>query len=95
MRPPSDPGSPSPTVIDTLAPSRTLSGVATEGVESGCVVMESGGKTYLLLGLHPSLVGSRVTVRGTVEPDAIGTCQQGIAFKVDDVVKSTAPDDPQ
>jgi hypothetical protein len=83
-------------VSDTLAPgSRTLSGVATEGVESGCVVMESGGKTYLLLGLHPSLVGSQVTVRGTVAPDVMGTCQQGIAFQVDDVVKSTAPDDPQ
>lgn len=95
VQPPSDPGSTSPTVVDTLAPSRTLSGVATEGVESGCVVLESGGETYLLLGLHPSLVGSKVTVRGTLAPDTIGTCQQGIAFQVEKVMKSTAPDDPQ
>lgn len=95
VQPPSDPGSTSPTVVDTLAPSRTLSGVPTEGVESGCVVMESGGQTYLLLNLHPSLVGSKITVRGSLAPDQLGTCQQGIAFQVEKVMKSTAPDDPQ
>lgn len=90
-----DPTLPPPSELDTLGPSRTLSGVATEGVEAGCVVLQSGGKTYLLLGLHPSLVGSRVTVQGSVQTDMMSTCQQGIGFKVTKVLKSSAADDPK
>lgn len=102
-------GNPPPTDTTPMPPAETqptedptvdvskqrLSGVPTEGVESGCVVMTSGGETYQLNGLHPSHLGAKVVVEGMAKPDQMGTCMQGIPFEVTKVVSSKAADDPR
>jgi hypothetical protein len=62
----------------------TLTGQVDEGVEPGCLVMKSGGTTYLLVGGDRTLVrvGQRITVRGRPNPEMITTCQQGTPFEV-------------
>ncbi|WP_109509420.1 hypothetical protein [Nocardioides speluncae] len=102
-------GNPPPTEVTPMPPPETqptddptvgkfkqrLSGVPTEGVESGCVVMTVGGETYQLSGLHRSHLGAKVVVEGVAQPDLMGTCMQGIPFQVTKVVSSEAADDPQ
>lgn len=62
----------------------TLTGTVSAGVESGCLLLDSGGVTYQLHGaavadLKP---GDKVRVEGQVDPDAVSFCQQGTAFNV-------------
>ncbi|MGH3647761.1 MAG: hypothetical protein ACRDTM_11390 [Micromonosporaceae bacterium] len=61
-----------------------LRGTVESGVESGCLILTTGGKTYNLLGGDRSVVkaGARVVVRGVEEPDTMTICQQGIPFRV-------------
>lgn len=62
-----------------------VTGVIDKGVEAGCVVLlGENGKTYELHdleGISP-LIGSRVTVRGTLLTDIASFCVQGAALKV-------------
>jgi hypothetical protein len=62
----------------------TMTGEVQAGVEHGCLIMEFGGKTYLLIGGDRAVVreGARVTVRGRPNPDLMTTCQQGEPFEV-------------
>ena len=69
------------------APSITITGTPTEGVENGCIVMQSGNTLYLLLGGERSalMAGRPVVVRGTPAPGLMTTCQQGTPFQVTEV----------
>jgi hypothetical protein len=63
-----------------------LSGVVGEGVEAGCLVLRSGGTTFLLLGAPADVrPGDQVTVRGKVRQSMATTCQQGVPFRVEEV----------
>jgi hypothetical protein len=66
-----------------------LRGTIEAGVEPGCLILRSGGKTYGLYGDDPKLlkVGVAVMVRGVEQPDMVTTCQQGIPFRVTEVHK--------
>ncbi|GAA2725948.1 hypothetical protein [Cellulomonas aerilata] len=58
-------------------------GTVTQGVEHGCLLLEDGGTTYLLLGFPDQLpVGAEVTVEGTLAEDVMTTCQQGTPLLV-------------
>ena len=63
----------------------TLTGVVTEGVESGCVVLtdDAGAVLANLMGLDTKAapIGSTVEVTGEFE-DLMTTCQQGKPFTV-------------
>jgi hypothetical protein len=65
----------------------TITGTPTEGVENGCIVMQSGDTLYLLLGGDRSVLmsGQPVQVRGVPTPGLMTTCQQGTPFQVTDV----------
>lgn len=88
------PGNPGPTDSGTKTPGEdpgsmvdppagtpmTLRGVATEGVEVGCVVMNAeDGNVYLLIGGDRTVInsGSRIEVQVHLQPDLMTTCQQG------------------
>lgn len=75
-----DPGTGSPGAV-------TITGTPTEGVEDGCLVMQSGNTLYLLLGgdRMALLSGQRVAVEGTPAPGLMTTCQQGTPFRVSSV----------
>lgn len=62
----------------------TLTGTVEAGVEGGCLVLASGGTTYLLLGGDRSVLkpGVSVTVRGRPTPGVVTTCMQGVPFQV-------------
>lgn len=66
-----------------------LRGTVQAGVEPGCLILESGGKTYGLYGGDPAVVsaGAKVRVRGVPQPDMVTTCQQGIPFQVTEAHK--------
>ena len=86
-------GSASPT--SKAAPELTLTGTVSAGVEKGCLVLESDGKAYVLLGeLAGVLPGSQVTVRGHEATNVQTTCQQGPPFQVTAVVAATVWDRP-
>lgn len=61
-----------------------LRGVPEPGVESGCWLLDD----YLLLGGDEKLLssGQPLVITGRVERGVMTTCQQGTAFRVDDVV---------
>src|SRR5262245_49843760 len=81
-------GSMSPSLPPSGGPASTaemtLTGVVEEGVEHGCLVMNSGGKTYQLVGGDPAVVraGAHLTVRGRLSPGLMTTCMQGDPFVV-------------
>lgn len=78
------------TATSTSAPAGAteLRGKVTEGVESGCIVLQAEGKSYLLVGGAEGLKpGSEVHVKGHTEPDMMSFCQQGTPFVVDEVLK--------
>ncbi|MFC5000392.1 hypothetical protein ACFPIJ_21440 [Dactylosporangium cerinum] len=87
----------SPSLQATLAPSRpaaapsgpgisgtSISGEIVEGVEAGCLLLQTPGTLYLLIGGDRAAlqVGKRVTVVGTPQPGLMSTCQQGTPFQV-------------
>jgi hypothetical protein len=76
-----------PTAAPTTAPTGptrtggpvTVVGTVAEGVEPGCLLLEAGSGSFLLVGgdraeLRP---GRRVAVTGRVDRSLLSTCQQG------------------
>lgn len=63
---------------------KTVRGVVSDGVEPGCLLLDTGTQTLQLLGVRPAQAppGDRVVVTGTLRPDLATTCQQGTAFQV-------------
>ncbi len=63
---------------------RTLTGMVSDGVEAGCLVLTTDEGLFQLLG--PGRVGlragMRVAVDGAVQTDLATTCQQGMPFAV-------------
>ena len=56
----------------------TISGCVEKGVEGGCLIMKSGGKTYEINAATPKpVVGAYGTVTGTLATDMASTCMQG------------------
>jgi hypothetical protein len=88
--PPVDP-LPSP-VPSSLPPSAgpeptgdmTLSGQVEAGVEANCLIMQTGGKTYLLLDGDKDIVkaGNNVVVRGHIVKGVMSYCMQGQPFQI-------------
>lgn len=64
-------------------PSGALVGVAEEGVEAGCWLLDG----FLLLGGNEDLIssGREIRVTGQVQKDVATTCQQGIPYRVETV----------
>jgi hypothetical protein len=62
----------------------TLTGQVEPGVEHGCLLLKTGGKTYLLMGGDPAVVyaGARVRVTGRLATNVMSYCMQGTAFQV-------------
>ncbi|WP_434446771.1 copper chaperone PCu(A)C [Lentzea sp. E54] len=62
----------------------TLRGTVRSGVEAGCLVMESDGRQYLLLGGNSAVVkpGAEVVLEGVARQGQATTCQQGIPFEI-------------
>lgn len=62
----------------------TVTGVVTAGVEAGCLLLDTGSETLLLLGVSPADAreGTRVRVSGSRSPGTATTCQQGVPFRV-------------
>ncbi|TWP50736.1 hypothetical protein FKR81_19210 [Lentzea tibetensis] len=62
----------------------TLRGTVEPGVESGCLILVTGGQEYLLLGGDRNVVtaGADVVVQGVPRPGEQTTCQQGVPFEV-------------
>lgn len=62
----------------------SVSGEVVEGVEAGCLLLQTPGTLYLLIGGDRAAlqVGKRVTVVGTPQPGLMSTCQQGTPFQV-------------
>ncbi|NUT51489.1 MAG: copper chaperone PCu(A)C [Saccharothrix sp.] len=68
------------------SPVTTLRGLVQEGVEPGCLVLNTGTGQFLLLGADPQVVraGAEVVVEGVARPGQATTCQQGTPFSVQD-----------
>jgi hypothetical protein len=62
----------------------TLTGLVEAGVENGCLIMRTDGKTYLLVGGDKTVVraGARLQVTGRLVPDLKSYCMQGTPFQV-------------
>ena len=64
-----------------------VKGTVSDGVESGCMLLTSGGVVYQLLWRgRPSYTGAEIEVEGTVQPDLMTTCQQGTPLVVERVI---------
>src|SRR5262245_8997920 len=72
---------PSPT---KSGPTMTLTGLVEAGVEAHCLIMRTGGTTYLLIGGDPNVVraGAQVKVTGRLAPGTMSYCMQGTPFQV-------------
>jgi hypothetical protein len=83
-------GSASPTPSMRLAdpqpsgPIVVLHGTVADGVEPGCVLLNTDSKAYLLIGGDRAALksGAKLTVHGVPQPDLMTTCQQGTPFRV-------------
>jgi len=87
---PFSPGSPSSPSSSGSPGESTLTGQVVEGVEVGCLLLDTGAGEYLLVipqHVDRSAVraGARLVVRGRVEPGLVSYCQQGTPFVVSDV----------
>lgn len=65
----------------------TVSGTVVAGVETGCLLLDTGDRRYLLLGgdrtrLEPGRV---LAVRGTPRPGTPTTCMQGVPLEIREV----------
>ncbi|GAA4598933.1 hypothetical protein GCM10023107_46670 [Actinoplanes octamycinicus] len=79
-----------PTKKPVTGSSTTLTGTVLAGVEPGCLLLEDGSATHLLIFADESLggaapVGSKVQVTGVPQPGMMTTCQQGEPFLVSSV----------
>jgi hypothetical protein len=68
----------------TAGPDMTISGQVEAGVEANCLVMNSGGRLYLLLGGDRNVIkaGNNVEARGHVVKGIMSYCMQGQPFQV-------------
>ena len=92
-----DPASPTPrpslSDLGTGAPGTQkqrrleVTGVVTEGVEQGCLLLSTPTGEFLLMGGDPGVpeTGRTVTVVGTTQPELVSTCQQGVPLRVSEV----------
>lgn len=66
---------------------KRLTGTVVDGVEHGCLLLQTDEGAYLLVGGNPDQlrVGARVTVQGSTDPGLLTTCQQGVPFRVSSV----------
>jgi hypothetical protein len=66
----------------------TLTGEVVDGVEAGCLLLQTTAGDYLLFGepVEQLRSGGTATVRGTVHPEMASTCQQGTPFEVTEVL---------
>lgn len=77
---------PDPTVTTKPRENQRLTGVVEQGVEPNCQILIAGGTSYVLIGKVGQVApGTRVTVKGRTDPDAMSTCQQGMVFMVDEI----------
>lgn len=79
------PAAGAPTTSPASSPeAMTLRGTVQAGAEAGCLVLESNGRQYLLLGGNSAVVkaGAEVMLEGVARPDQQTTCQQGTAFEI-------------
>jgi hypothetical protein len=62
----------------------TLTGQVEQGVEPGCLVLRSGGKTYELMSDNHAVVraGAQVVLTGHVVTGMMSHCMQGQIFQV-------------
>lgn len=81
-----DPASPPPSAGPQPTGDTTLSGQVEAGVEASCLIMQTGGKTYLLLGGDKNIVkaGNNVVVRGHIVKGVMSYCMQGQPFQITD-----------
>jgi D-serine deaminase-like pyridoxal phosphate-dependent protein len=80
-----DPTSAAPVSSGSVsAATMTITGEVKDGVEPGCVLLNTGQQTYLLIGGDRTALksGTRITVIGTLQPGLMTTCQQGTPFQV-------------
>jgi hypothetical protein len=71
-----------------VGPVLVLDGVATAGVELGCVVFSAKGTLYLLMGWRGRVpLDVPIRVRGQVLTDVLSYCQQGTPLSVIDVTR--------
>jgi hypothetical protein len=83
-----------PTEHLSVPPTRTgkhssmrVRGTVSDGIEPGCMLLTSNGVVYLLVWPHGTPVtGQMIEVEGTVQPDLMTTCQQGIPLVVEKVL---------
>lgn len=63
---------------------RQLTGSVSEGVESGCLLLQAPDGLYLLVGGDRAMLGPGVSVvvTGEVDRELVTTCQQGTPFRV-------------
>lgn len=66
---------------------QTVRGVVAEGVEAGCLVLNTDSGPYVLIGGDRRLLqpGRTVEVVGVPDPSMVTTCQQGTPMKVTSV----------
>jgi hypothetical protein len=64
----------------------TITGQVEQGVEAGCTLLRTDGRTYNLLGGDRNIVkaGNKVTVRGHVAGGVMSHCMQGEPFQVEE-----------
>ena len=81
-----DPASPLPSAGPEPTGDTTLSGQVEAGVEANCLIMQTGGKTYLLLDGDKNIVkaGNNVVVRGHIVKGVMSYCMQGQPFQITD-----------
>jgi hypothetical protein len=85
---PLPPGSESPPIGTPSGPTLLLDGVASPGVEPGCIVFAAAGKHYLLQGATGKVpTGVPIRVRGVVLTGVFTYCQQGTPLKVEQITR--------
>jgi hypothetical protein len=57
-------------------------GVISEGVEAGCIILECEDEEYLLLSENIPSIGTKVLVAGVTRPDILSYCMQGTPLAV-------------
>jgi hypothetical protein len=81
---PGDKGRPAGKSPSAPAGEMVLVGQVDAGVEGNCLVMQSGGQLYLLVGGDQNVVkpGNKIVARGRVAKGMMSTCMQGQPFQV-------------
>jgi len=95
VSPPANPSSPRPTEPEArdLAPTArpwkgsviTVVGRVRQGVEAGCVAVDTNRGRYTLIGASSASAlkpGARVEITGRLEPDIVSICQEGQLLRV-------------